>query len=114
MFLNERSFLYAKVKSKKAELFFLKKEEVIKVFNNFPNIWNRINKKSIYNLKQIKITVHKVLLNFCSIAGINIYSDIHPEEKKKRDHSPILKKSHNSIKKKRKKTKKLKKKKRII
>ena len=38
MFLNERSFLTAKVKSKKAELFFLKKEEVIKIFYNFPNI----------------------------------------------------------------------------
>ena len=29
MFFNERSFLNAKVKSKKAELFFLNKEEVI-------------------------------------------------------------------------------------
>ena len=72
MFLNERSFLTAKVKSKKAELFFLKKEEVIKIFNSFPNIWNRINKKSIYNMKQIKITVKRVLLNFCSMSGINL------------------------------------------
>ena len=75
MFLNERSFLTAKVKSKKAELFFLKKEEVIKVFNNFPNIWNRINRKSIYNMKQIKITVKKVLMNFCSMSGIIIDND---------------------------------------
>ena len=75
MFLNERSFLTAKVKSKKADLFFLKKEEVIKVFNNFPNIWNRINKRSIYNMKQIKNVVKRVLLSFCSMSGINIYND---------------------------------------
>ena len=72
MFLNERSPLTAKVRSKKAELYFLKKEEVIKIFSSFPNIWNRINKKSIYNMKQIKICVSKVLLKFCSMMGINI------------------------------------------
>ena len=83
MFLNERTFLTAKVKSKKAELFFLKKEEVIKIFSNFPNIWNRINKKSIYNMRQIKITVRKVLLNFCSMCGIQIYNDINEVNRKK-------------------------------
>jgi CRP-like cAMP-binding protein len=89
MFLNERTFLTAKVKSKKAELFFLKKEEVIKIFSNFPNIWNRINKKSIYNMRQIKITVRKVLLNFCSMCGIQIYNDINEVKIKK--SSPITK-----------------------
>jgi len=89
MFLNERAFLTAKVKSKKAELFFLKKEEVIKIFSNFPNIWNRINKKSIYNMRQIKITVRKVLLNFCSMCGIHIYSDINEINRKK--SSPVTK-----------------------
>ena len=83
MFLNERSFLTAKVKSKKAELFFLKKEEVIKIFNAFPNIWNRINKRSIYNMKQIKKTVRKVLLNFCSVCGINIYNEIYNNRTKR-------------------------------
>ena len=81
MFLNERSPLTAKVKSKKAELFFLKKEEVIKIFNAFPNIWNRINKKSLYNMKQIKIIVKKVLLKFCSMIGINL-NDITENDKK--------------------------------
>ena len=81
MFLNERSPLTAKVKSKKAELYFLKKEEVIKIFNSFPNIWNRINKKSIYNMKQIKITVSKVLLKFCSMIGLNI-NDYNQEKKR--------------------------------
>ena len=89
MFLNERAFLTAKVKSKKAELFFLKKEEVIKIFSNFPNIWNRINKKSIYNMRQIKITVRKVLLNFCSMCGIHIYNDMNEMNRKK--SSPIPK-----------------------
>ena len=89
MFLNERTFLTARVKSKKAELFFLKKEEVIKIFSNFPNIWNRINKKSIFNMRQIKITVRKVLLNFCSMCGIQIYNDLNEVKIKK--SSPITK-----------------------
>ena len=82
MFLNERSFLTAKVKSKKAELFFLEKEEVIKIFNAFPNIWNRINRKSIYNMKQIKKTVTKVLLKFCSLIGININDEIKKDNRR--------------------------------
>ena len=99
MFLNERSPLTAKVKSKKAELFFLKKEEIIKIFNSFPNIWNRINKRSIYNMKQIKMTVRKVLFNFCSVAGINLYPDIYKEEKKKNDGNSSLRKSNiNKVK----------------
>lgn len=89
VFLNERAFLTAKVKSKKAELFFLNKEEIIKIFSSFQNIWNRINKRSIYNMKQIKITVRKVLLSFCSMCGINI-SDDNEKDKKKRKSS-ILK-----------------------
>ena len=80
MFFNERSFLNAKVKSKKAELFFLKKEEVIKIFSSFPNIWNRINKKSIYNMRQIKITVRNVLLKFCNMVGINLDNSIEKEK----------------------------------
>jgi len=83
MFLNERSFLTAKVKSKSAELFFLKKEEVIKIFSNFPNIWNRINKKSIFNMRQIKNTVRKVLMNFCSMSGIRFDFDNKGKNKKK-------------------------------
>jgi len=100
MFLNERSFLTVKVKSKNAELFFLKKEEVIKIFSNFPNIWNRINKKSIFNMRQIKNTVKRVLQNFCSMCGINL--DLYNKDKNKRKSS--LLKSIN-IKKNRKSTK---------
>lgn len=83
MFLNERSFLTAKVKSKNAELFFLKKEEVIKIFSNFPNIWNRINKKSIFNMRQIKNTVKRVLMNFCSMWGIILDFDNKDKQKRK-------------------------------
>ena len=98
MFLNERSPLTAKIKSKKAELFFLTKEEVIKIFNAFPNIWNRINKKSIYNMKQIKKTVVKVLLKFCSMFGININDDV---GKKTQKCSLLnLNKSSNSLRRK--------------
>ena len=91
MFLNERSFLTAKVKSKKAELFFLKKEEVIRIFNAFPNIWNRINKRSIYNMRQIKITVKRVLMNFCSMWGINLPNNKEDTKKKKLSLSTLNK-----------------------
>ena len=97
MFLNERSPLNAKVKSIKAELFLLKKEEVIKIFNTFPNIWNRINEKSIYNMKQIKRIVKTVLLKFSSMIGININDDLF--NKKNKTPKKNIKNSSKTIKK---------------
>ena len=70
MFLNERSPLYVKVKSKKTELFFLKKTDAIEILSSYPNIWKRINMKSLYNMEQIKNLIRKVLLIFCNIHGI--------------------------------------------
>jgi len=102
VFLNERAFLTAKVKSKKAELFFLNKEEIIKIFSSFQNIWNRINRRSIYNMKQIKITVRKVLLSFCSMIGINISED-NEKEKNKRKSSILKTISPNIVQQKKKK-----------
>ena len=96
MFLNERSFLTVRVKSKKAELFFLKKEEVIKIFNTFPNIWNRINKKSIYNMKQIKMTVRKVLLSFCNMNGIILDKESNNDSKSFIKNPTKSKKKRNS------------------
>ena len=54
MFLEERSPLQVRVKSKKCELFFLKKIDALKISTSYPHIWKRINKKSVYNFKQIK------------------------------------------------------------
>ena len=46
MILNEKSPLTIKVKSKKAELFFLQKTEATLISNRYPNIWKRIVNRS--------------------------------------------------------------------
>ena len=69
MFLNKRSPLTLRVKSKKAEMFFLKKIDAVEISTSYPNIWKRVNKKSFHNLKQIK----KIMKNI--IFGTKIYND---------------------------------------
>ena len=71
MFLNKRSPLSLRVKTKKAELFFLKKIDAIEISTSYPNIWKRVNKKSFHNLKQIKLTMKKIIKHFCETYGIN-------------------------------------------
>ena len=61
MFLNKRSPLRVKVKSRKAELFYLKKNDAIEISVSFPQIWKKINRKSLFNWEQIKILMGKVL-----------------------------------------------------
>ena len=45
MFLHQRSFLRLRVKTKKAELFFLNKEYAINISTSYPQYWKTINKK---------------------------------------------------------------------
>ena len=78
MILNEKSPLTVKVKSKKAELFFLQKTEATEISNRYPNIWKRIVNKSLQNMKQIKNLIRKKLFIFCEENNI----DINPEIKK--------------------------------
>ena len=61
MFLNEKSPLVLKVKSKVSELLVLRKMEAIEIYSIYPNIWDRINKKSIFNMEQIKKRIKKEL-----------------------------------------------------
>ena len=76
MILNERSPLTVKVKSKKAELFFLQKTEATEISNKYPNIWKRIVHKSSYNMKQIKNIMKKKIIIFCDLNGIYINPDL--------------------------------------
>ena len=71
MFLNKRSPLSLRVRTKKAELFFLKKIDAIEISTSYPNIWKRVNKKSFHNLKQIKRIMKKIIKHFCDTYGIN-------------------------------------------
>ena len=79
MILNEKSPLTIKVKSKKAELFFLQKTEATLISNRYPNIWKRIVNRSLHNMKQIKSLIRKKIFVF--IEAYNI--DINPEIKKR-------------------------------
>ena len=71
MFLNKRSPLTLRVKTKKAELFFLKKIDAVEISTSYPNIWKRVNKKSFHNLKQIKRIMKKIIVHFCETYGID-------------------------------------------
>ena len=60
MFLNQRSPLCLKVKSKKVELFFLNKSDAINISTIYPQYWKKINKKSLFNMEQIKRLINKI------------------------------------------------------
>ena len=76
MFLNKRSPLSLRVKTKKAELFFLKKIDAIEISSSYSNIWKRANRASIHNLKQIKKIMHKIIIHYCETYGINFMNKI--------------------------------------
>ena len=69
MFLNERSPFSVKVKTKIAELLILKKMEAIEIHSIYPNIWKKINKKSLYNLEQIKLKIKQELFYIATKYG---------------------------------------------
>ena len=71
MFLNKRSPLILRVKTKKAELFFLKKIDAVEISTSYPNIWKRVNKKSFHNLKEIKRIMKNIIKHFCETYGID-------------------------------------------
>ena len=70
MFLNEKSPLYIRVHSKKAELFLLRKTDVVNLSSDYPNMWDKMNKKSIFNFEQIRSIITRKLTNFCNYYGI--------------------------------------------
>ena len=71
MFLNQRSPLCLKVISKKAELYFLNKSDAINISTIYPQYWKRINKKSLFNMEQIKRLTNKIKRIIKNIYGIN-------------------------------------------
>ena len=76
MFLNERTPFSVKVKSKKAELFFLSKTQAIEISTLYPNIWKKLLKKSLYNMNQIKKLSKKILIIFSERNGISLNKEL--------------------------------------
>jgi len=72
MFLNERCPLNAKVKTKTAELLILRKIEAIEIYSIYPNIWKRINKKSLFNMDQIYLKIKKMVLELLKRYNLKI------------------------------------------
>ena len=64
MWMNKRSPLCVKVKSKVSEILLLKKTDAVKISSSYPKIWRKIIKKSIFNIEQIEILINKTLKFF--------------------------------------------------
>jgi hypothetical protein len=59
MFLNRRSPLSVRVKTKTAELFLMKKTDVVSISVAFPEIFEEVTRKSAYNQKQLDWLIKK-------------------------------------------------------
>ena len=64
IFSEQPSPFTVKVKSRIAELFLLRKNDAIRISNNFKNIWKRIHNKSYHNLVSIKKLTIKTLKHY--------------------------------------------------
>ena len=70
MFLSKPSPLSLRVKSKKAELFLLRKSDAVSISKKFPNIWKKQYQKSYTNMNSIKKRTMKKLKDYCQVYGI--------------------------------------------
>ena len=89
MFLNQRSPLNLRVKTKKAELFFLNKTDAIDISTSYPSIWQKINIKSLFNYEQMKRLMNKIIKIFKSSYGLNNYNPFTQLENKNTINSTI-------------------------
>ena len=70
MFLNIPNPLSLRVKSKRVELYVLRKKDAFNIKRDYQNIWQRINKKSIHNIKSLKSLTLGVINRYCGMNGI--------------------------------------------
>ena len=61
--LNKSCPLSLRVKSKKVALFLLRKKDASNIRKDYPNIWERIDYKSMHNMKSIKALTNKSLMD---------------------------------------------------
>ena len=70
MFLNKKSPLYVRVRSRVVDLLFLKKLDAISISDRYPDVWKTIIKRPLENSKMISSLTLKTLAIFCKINGI--------------------------------------------
>ena len=85
MFLNEPCPLIAKVRTSTADLLILRKMEAFEIYSIYPNIWKRINKKSLYNMEQIYLRIEKTIEDFSIRYDIKLEKSILNKEKNKNE-----------------------------
>ena len=71
MLLNKRSPLDVRVCTRRTELFYLKKADVIDIAVAFPTIWSNVMKRSMVNMKQISVLI-KQKLNYYYVNNKNM------------------------------------------
>ena len=59
-----------KIILKRAELYVLRKKDAFNIKKDYPNIWQRINKKSIYNIKSLKSLTLDIINRYCEMNGL--------------------------------------------
>ena len=72
MFLNIPNPLSLRVKSKRVELYILRKKDAFNIKKDYQNIWQRLNKKSIHNIKSLKSLTLDIINRYCEMNGIII------------------------------------------
>ena len=72
MFFGKRSPFALRVKTKRALLFGVKKEDFTKLCEQYKNIFREIHKKKKHNLNIIKNIMIKTIMTFCNVKGIKI------------------------------------------
>ena len=70
MFLNNPCPLSLRVKSKKVDLYLLRKKDAISIRKDYPNIWKRIDDKAMHNMKSIKSLTKRIINRYCKSNGI--------------------------------------------
>ena len=90
MILNEKSPVTVKVKSKKAELFFLQKTEATEISNRYSNIWKRIVNRSLHNMKQIKNLIRKKIFLYIESNNIKMDEDFNEKYLSKENYNTLL------------------------
>ena len=70
MFSNIANPLSLKVSSKRVELYVLRKKDAFNIKRDYQNIWRRIERKSLYNIKSLKYLTIDIINRYCEMAGI--------------------------------------------
>jgi len=91
MFLNRPSPLSLRVKSKKADIFLLRKHDASIISKAYPRIWKLISEKAFHNMIEIKNKTISTLKSYCSCYGITLDNKYEPKKTQKLDPLSMFK-----------------------